>query len=119
MDIKKRIDQLINEINRASYEYYALDNPSMTDQEYDDKYNELIRLEEKYPELKRDDSPTNRVGGEAIDKFEKVTHNTPMLSLEQNAWRHRKRPCMLCSSFPRIDPWLTKRWHSGNATPTP
>ncbi len=82
MDIKKRIDTLINEINKASYEYYALDNPSMTDQEYDDKYNELIRLEEKYPELKRDDSPTNRVGGEAIDKFEKVTHNTPMLSFD-------------------------------------
>jgi DNA ligase (NAD+) len=82
MDIKKRIDTLINEINKASYEYYALDNPSMTDQEYDDKYNELIRLEEKYPELKREDSPTNRVGGEAIDKFEKVTHNTPMLSFD-------------------------------------
>ena len=82
MDIKKRIDQLINEINRASYEYYALDNPSLSDQEYDDKYNELLRLEEKYPELKRDDSPTNRVGGEAIDKFEKVTHKTPMLSFD-------------------------------------
>ena len=82
MDIKKRIDQLINEINRASYEYYALDNPSLSDQEYDDKYNELLRLEEKYPELKRDDSPTNRVGGEAIDKFVKVTHKTPMLSFD-------------------------------------
>ncbi len=82
MDIKKRIDQLINEINRASYEYYALDNPSLSDQEYDDKYNELLRLEEKYPELKRDDSPTNRVGGEAIDKFTKVTHKTPMLSFD-------------------------------------
>ena len=82
MDIKKRIDQLITEINRASYEYYALDNPSLSDQEYDDKYNELLRLEEKYPELKRDDSPTNRVGGEAIDKFTKVTHKTPMLSFD-------------------------------------
>lgn len=82
MDIKKRIDQLINEINRASYEYYALNNPSLSDQEYDDKYSELLRLEEKYPELKRDDSPTNRVGGEAIDKFEKVTHKTPMLSFD-------------------------------------
>ena len=82
MDIKKRIDTLINEINKASYEYYALDNPSLSDQEYDDKYNELLRLEEKYPELKREDSPTNRVGGEAIDKFEKVTHNTPMLSFD-------------------------------------
>ena len=82
MDIKKRIDTLINEINKASYEYYALDNPSLSDQEYDDKYNELLRLEEKYPELKREDSPTNRVGGEAIDKFTKVIHNTPMLSFD-------------------------------------
>ena len=82
MDIKKRIDTLIKEINKASYEYYALDNPSLSDQEYDDKYNELLRLEEKYPELKRDDSPTNRVGGEAIDKFVKVTHKTPMLSFD-------------------------------------
>ena len=82
MDIKKRIDTLIKEINKASFEYYALDNPSLSDQEYDDKYNELLRLEEKYPELKRDDSPTNRVGGEAIDKFTKVTHKTPMLSFD-------------------------------------
>jgi len=82
MNIEKRIDELITKINKASYEYYALDNPSITDQEYDDYYNELLRLEEKYPELKRDDSPTNRVGGEAIDKFNKVNHKTPMLSFD-------------------------------------
>ena len=81
-NIEKRIDELIKIINKASYEYYALDNPTLTDQEYDDRYNELLRLEEKYPELKREDSPTNRVGGEAIDKFNKVTHNTPMLSFD-------------------------------------
>lgn len=82
MNIEKRIDELITKINKASYEYYALDNPSITDQEYDDYYNELLRLEEKYPELKREDSPTNRVGGEAIDKFNKVNHKTPMLSFD-------------------------------------
>lgn len=81
-NIKNRIDELINYINKASYEYYALDSPTITDQEYDDYYNELLRLEEKYPELKREDSPTNRVGGEALDKFEKVNHNTPMLSFD-------------------------------------
>jgi len=81
-NIEKRIDELIKIINKASYEYYALDNPTLSDQEYDDRYNELLRLEEKYPELKREDSPTNRVGGEAIDKFNKVTHNTPMLSFD-------------------------------------
>ena len=82
MNIEKRINELIEKINKASYEYYALDNPTITDQEYDDYYNELLRLEEKYPELKRADSPTNRVGGEAIDKFTKVNHRTPMLSFD-------------------------------------
>lgn len=77
-----RMDELINIINKASYEYYVLDNPSITDQEYDDAYTELQRLENSYPELKRDDSPTLRVGGEAIDKFEKVTHASPMLSFD-------------------------------------
>ena len=76
------MDELIKIINQASYEYYVLDNPTMTDQEYDDYYMELISLEEKYPELKRDDSPTNRVGGNALDKFEKVTHEKPMLSFD-------------------------------------
>lgn len=82
MDIKSRIDELIGYINKASYEYYVLDTPSITDQEYDDYYNELLNLEEKYPEYKREDSPTNRVGGDALDKFEKVTHAHPMLSFD-------------------------------------
>ena len=77
--MEERINELIDKINKASYEYYALDNPTITDQEYDDLYNELLRIEEKYPELKRVDSPTNRVGGQALEKFEKVTHETPML----------------------------------------
>ena len=82
MEIDKRIDELIELINKASYEYYVLDNPTITDQEYDDAYKELLKLEEKYPEKKRIDSPTNRVGGEALSKFEKVTHTTPMLSFD-------------------------------------
>ena len=82
MEIENRINELIELINKASYEYYVLDNPTITDQEYYDAYKELLRLEEKYPELKREDSPTNRVGGEALSKFEKVTHNTPMLSFD-------------------------------------
>lgn len=80
--IKNHIDDLIEKINKASYEYYSLDNPSISDQEYDDYYSELLRLETKYPELKRSDSPTNRVGGEAINKFDKVSHQTPMLSFD-------------------------------------
>lgn len=80
--MEERINELIDKINKASYEYYALDNPTITDQEYDDLYNELLRIEEKYPELKRVDSPTNRVGGQALEKFEKVTHETTMLSFD-------------------------------------
>ena len=67
--MEERINELIDKINKASYEYYALDNPTITDQEYDDLYNELLRIEEKYPELKRIDSPTNRVGGQALEKL--------------------------------------------------
>ncbi len=82
MEIENRIKELVDLINKASYEYYVLDNPTITDQEYDDAYKELLTLEEKYPEYKRIDSPTNRVGGEALSKFNKVTHNTPMLSFD-------------------------------------
>ncbi len=80
--IENRMNELIEKINKASYEYYVNDNPTITDQEYDDYYNELLRLEEKYPELRRNDSPTLRVGGQVVDKFEKVTHETPMLSFD-------------------------------------
>lgn len=81
-NIKKRIDELIEIINKASLEYYVNDNPTITDQEYDDYYNELLKLEKKYPELKREDSPTLRVGGQVVNKFEKVVHETPMLSFD-------------------------------------
>lgn len=80
--IKLRMDELVNIINEASIKYYVHDNPSITDQEYDDYYSELVKLEEKYPNLKRSDSPTLRVGGKVVDKFEKVTHETPMLSFD-------------------------------------
>lgn len=82
MDIKNRIKELTDIINKASMEYYVNDNPSITDQEYDDYYRELLDLEEKYPEYKLKDSPTNKVGGQVVDKFEKVTHKTPMLSFD-------------------------------------
>ena len=81
-NIKLRMDELIDIINEASIKYYVDDNPSITDQEYDDYYNELLKLEKKYPNLKRSDSPTLRVGGKVVDKFEKVTHESPMLSFD-------------------------------------
>lgn len=82
MDIKKRIKELTDIINKASMEYYVNDNPSITDQEYDDYYMELLNLEKKYPEYKLKNSPTNKVGGQVVDKFEKVTHKSPMLSFD-------------------------------------
>ena len=78
---KQRIDELIKILNKASYEYYTNDNPSITDQEYDDYMDELIKLETKYPELVRSDSPTLKIGGEIISDFKKVNHNIPMMSL--------------------------------------
>ena len=78
---EKRMQELIEILNHANYEYYTLDQPNITDQEYDSYLRELIRLEEKYPELKRMDSPTVRVGGEVIDSFQKIIHVKPMLSL--------------------------------------
>ena len=80
-DAKKRIDELTSILKQANYEYYNLDNPSITDQEYDKYLRELINLEEKYPDLVDPNSPTKRVGGEAIDKFVKVRHSIPMISL--------------------------------------
>ena len=79
--MNERIQEIIDILNEANYNYYVLDNPTITDQEYDRYMQELISLEEKYPELKRENSPTSRVGGTVIDEFKKVTHKIPMLSL--------------------------------------
>ena len=79
--IKERIDELVDIINEADYNYHTLDNPTITDQEYDKYLRELYDLEEKYPEYVRDDSPTKHAGGKVLDKFEKVSHKIPMMSL--------------------------------------
>lgn len=77
----KKVQQLRDEINQYNYEYHVLDNPTVSDQVYDQKMKELIELEEQFPDLVTDDSPTQRVGGTPLDKFEKVNHTVPMLSL--------------------------------------
>lgn len=79
--MKERIDELVKVLNEANYNYHVLDNPTITDQEYDKYLRELINLEEEYPSLVRDDSPTKRVGGEVLDEFQKHTHKIPMMSL--------------------------------------
>ena len=80
-NVKNRVEELTKILNDANYKYYVLDDPSITDQEYDKYLRELEELEEKYPEFSYDDSPTKRVGGEVIDSFNKVNHVIPMMSL--------------------------------------
>ncbi|MFL6556460.1 MAG: NAD-dependent DNA ligase LigA [Bacillus sp. (in: firmicutes)] len=77
----KRITEVRDLLNHYGYEYYVLDKPSVSDAEYDQLMQELLDLEEKYPQLKTADSPSQRVGGAVLDLFEKVEHRTPMLSL--------------------------------------
>jgi len=78
---KKRVEQLRKLLNQYSYEYYALDQPTVDDAVYDSLNNELKEIEKAFPELISSDSPTQRVGGKALEKFEKVRHASPMLSL--------------------------------------
>ncbi|MGX4764900.1 NAD-dependent DNA ligase LigA [Bacillus mojavensis] len=78
---KQRAEELRRTINKYSYEYYTLDEPSVPDAEYDRLMQELIAIEEEHPDLRTPDSPTQRVGGAVLDAFQKVTHGTPMLSL--------------------------------------
>ncbi len=79
--MKERIRELQKLLTRYNYEYHVQDNPTIPDTEYDQLLRELIELEGEYPEYKTDTSPTVRVGGEILSNFEKVSHNTPMLSL--------------------------------------
>lgn len=81
MSAQKRIEELISLINYHNEKYYNQDSPEIEDFEYDNLMKELIKLEDENPELKRNDSPSNRVGGKPLDKFEQVVHKIPMLSL--------------------------------------
>lgn len=81
MEAKKRVEELTAFLKKYSYEYYVLDNSVVSDQEFDALLHELIRLEEEYPEYKKDDSPTIRIGSTVLENFEKVTHSVPMMSL--------------------------------------
>ena len=81
MDIKTKIKELRDQINAANQAYHTLDNPFISDAAYDLLIHELIELETKYPEYDDPSSPTKKIGGQILDKFEKVTHTTPMMSL--------------------------------------
>lgn len=78
----KQIAQLRKTINEYNYQYYVLDDPSVPDAVYDRDMKSLIALETQYPELLSPNSPSQKVGGEALSAFEQVTHEVPMLSLD-------------------------------------
>jgi DNA ligase (NAD+) len=95
-DLDARVEELRAAIRYHQHRYYVLDDPEISDQEFDVLFQELQRLEAEHPQLRTDDSPTQRVGGFVADKFEKVRHPAPMLSLgnafsheELYAWRDR------------------------------
>ncbi|HHY91025.1 MAG TPA: NAD-dependent DNA ligase LigA, partial [Clostridiales bacterium] len=83
-EARKKMDELVEKMNYHNYRYYVLDNPEITDYEYDQMLEELAKLEEQFPALIRPDSPTQRVGGEPLPAFEQVMHRVPMLSLDNS-----------------------------------
>jgi DNA ligase (NAD+) len=94
--IKKRAKELRRQIAYHDHRYYVLDDPEISDPEYDDLLRELRQIEEEHPELLTPDSPTQRVGGRPLEKFKQVEHHEPMLSLanardedELRAWAKR------------------------------
>ena len=80
-EVRKRIEALRRAIEYHNYRYYVLDDPIIPDSVYDALFRELVELEEKYPQFRTPDSPTQRVGGAPRDEFPKVRHPVPMLSL--------------------------------------
>lgn len=82
MEVKERIFELRKLLTEANYRYYVLDDPQMLDFEYDRLLRELEEMEAQYPEFSAADSPTQRVGGEALSQFEKVEHPVPLMSLQ-------------------------------------
>ena len=110
-----RVEEVRRQIREADYAYYALDNPTLSDAQYDDLMRELRAIEAAHPELVTPDSPTQHVSGEAASGFKKVRHRTPMLSLanvrtheELQAWQQRAQRQLPNATFayvcePKID----------------
>jgi DNA ligase (NAD+) len=87
--VAARVAELRKEIEYHNYRYYVVDDPVISDQEYDRLFRELVELEKEYPELASPDSPTQRVGAEPQERFKKIQHGRPMLSLA-NAFDHEE-----------------------------
>src|SRR5438874_5480763 len=82
-DVQKRLDELREQVNHHLYRYHVLDEPEVSDAEYDRLFDELVELEREHPDLATPDSPTQRVGAAPSERFQKVEHLTPMGSLEK------------------------------------
>ncbi|MFW6073944.1 MAG: NAD-dependent DNA ligase LigA, partial [Chloroflexota bacterium] len=95
-DVESRIQELRERINRHNYEYYVLNNPTISDAEWDQLFHELRQLEEQYPELQAPDSPTQQVGAPPSEAFAPVEHRVPMLSLSN------------VFSFEELEAWLRR-----------
>ena len=84
MDARAQIQQLREELHAHNHRYYVLADPVISDREFDEKLRALAELEAHHPDLDDPNSPTKRVGGDLTDKFDKVPHKTPMLSLSNS-----------------------------------
>ncbi|TNE45154.1 MAG: NAD-dependent DNA ligase LigA [Deltaproteobacteria bacterium] len=117
-NIQQQINELTDDLNEHAHRYYVLDDPIISDAEYDRRYRKLEALEKEHPQWKRPDSPTLRVGGPPLEHFEKVQHRVPMLSLanamdeaemrefDQRIKRHLKMPASASIDYviePKID----------------
>jgi DNA ligase (NAD+) len=80
-EAEKKVQELTAALEKANYEYYVLDNPTLSDAEFDRLMNELIMIEKEFPLLKKKNSPTQRVGGQVASEFKKIPHKRLMLSL--------------------------------------
>jgi DNA ligase (NAD+) len=109
-EIKTRIDKLRDQVDDLRHRYHVLNDPKVTDEVYENLMKELSRLEEQHPEFMSPDSPTQRVGGKALDKFVKIKHPTPMLSLNNafskedlEAWEKRLTKLLSESEQKQLD----------------
>ncbi|HHY84267.1 MAG TPA: NAD-dependent DNA ligase LigA [Verrucomicrobia bacterium] len=107
-EARTRHAELVDEIRRHDHAYYVLAQPTISDQQYDRLYRELVDLEKQFPELVTPDSPTQRVGGEPLKEFKSVQHLTPMLSLDNTYSQEEVRSFV--SRLQRLLPNETLEW---------
>ncbi len=104
--IEKMMMDLTKELNQYAHEYYVLDQPSVSDQEYDQKYRQLEQLEQEYPSLIQFDSPTQRIGDQLLEGFSKVSHTVPMYSLS-NAFNTQEVETFIDRIVNQVGPEVT------------